>query len=471
MNPKEFFVRHIRGWFPEEQKMPKNLMYIFRGRFNMSMLMPDIGKFSSNVILGIGITYASMVFLQILATFFPFNGVIGLIAWLGSLIAFAFPYFYTNRRQFKFDSLMALKIVLGILIAPFSFYLIYMCELTGLGSFLIVAPTGPGSLLILFVASVFAAIGFVGIYGDRKLLKFCSGVFFIGFLTFIVFRSASSIPFSLRSLFAVSGFLAVGLVGICGDRKYRKLSLCFMALSLLFLVCVPIVNAWQIRRGYGTEWSPFFYSAIYSAYTIPLITVSFAFFVLGSMLILYKRSKTIRNHDLGDITAIAQGNQKLDPTSDNLRADDLKKINTNAKSLGFSVMVLSQLSLIWAAITYTQPEPLSGEVLRYLLMASPFFVVTVVLFTLGFALILYRKSNRLGFLVVTSGSAVLSASIFTQFYRTTVTELMFGYLPLTSHINPYTEFTQPLILASIPLIIIGYVLMLKKRSETGILEA
>ena len=189
--------------------------------------------------------------------------------------------------------------------------------------------------------------------------------------------NVSSIPVSLPSFFAVSAFLAIGLIGIYGDRKYRKLGFCFLTLSLLFLVCVPIVNLWQIRAGYGDVVRPFYYSTIYSVYTIPLILASFSFFVLGSMLILYKKSQTKKMQNICDTKVIEQ-----------------EKFNINSKSLGFSVMVFSQLSFIWAAIVYVQRGLRSWEFSTHPLSALQFVAVGVVLFALGYAFMLKKSRIR-----------------------------------------------------------------------------
>jgi len=299
----------------------------------MTYLMSDIIKFLSNVSIGIGLTYSSMVFLMILSLFFPLNNVTGWIAWLGYVCAFGFAYFYVYKKSFKFDSLM--------------------------------------------------------------ILKSCLGVFFIALFTLVLMFNVSSIPISLPSFFAVSAFLAIGLIGIFGDRKYRKLGFCFLTLSLLFLICVPIVNVWQIRAGYGDVASPFYYSAIYSVYTIPLILTSFSFFVLGTMLILYKKSQTKMIQNMGDTKVIEQEDFKLNSTCNTFgETNGVEKFKTNFKNLGFSFMVFSQLSFIWAAIVYAQRGLRSWEFSTHPISSLQFVVIGVVLFVLGYSFMLKKSRIR-----------------------------------------------------------------------------
>lgn len=282
----------------------------------MTYLMSDTIKFLSKVSIGIGLSYSSVVFLMVLSLFFPLDNVTGPIAWLGYVFAGGFVYFCVLKRSFKF--------------------------------------------------------------GSRMVPKICLGVFIGAFFIFVLMWYVSSIPVSLNSLLAVSLFLAIGLIGIYGDKKYRKLGFCFMALSLLFLVCVPLVNVWQIRAGYGHESYPFYYDTIYDVYTIPLILSSLAFFGLGSILILYKQSQTKKN-------------QK----TDNSKVTKQEKFNISFKNLGFLFMVFSQLSLIWAAIVYSQRGLRSWEFSTYPSSTLQFVVVGVVLFALGLAFMLKKNEQCL----------------------------------------------------------------------------
>lgn len=454
MNLKEFFARYIRGWFPENPRMPKNLMYAFIERWGIAFLLSDITKFLSNVAMGFGLAYSSMMSLRIISLFFPLNGIAGTIAWLVSIIAIGSAYFYVYRRSFNVDSLMVLKIFLAVFfIAPFSFYLIPIFQFTDFGF-----------LPVIFSASAFLAIGLVGIHKDKTFLKICSGVFFIALFSFIIGIKTIFFPISLLpSSFLVSGFLVAGLVGIYGYEKYRKIGFCCMALSLLFLVWVPIVNVWQIRSGYGGELWPFVYSALYSVYTIPLILASFAFFVLGIMLIRYKKAQTAKVQNLGDIPIVEQETFKRD-SAGNLQEETtaLEKININLKSLGFSLILSSQLSIIWAATVYVRWGLRSWEFSIDAFGALPFIAIGVALFALGVASMLYKKPKRLGFLVVASGSVALIAATFAYVYGAGNYYSSDGWGLLLDFVTPYRDFTPPLLLASIVLFVLGYALMLKK---------
>ena len=275
----------------------------------MTYLMSNIMNFLSKVSLGIGLSYSSVVFLMILSLFFPLNNLTGPMAFLGYFSACGFVYLYVLKKSFKFDSSMVPKVCLGVFISAVS--------------------------------------------------------------TFVLMLQVSSIPVSLPSFFAVSMFLAIGLIGIYGDRQHRKLGFCFMALGLLFLVCVPIVNVWQIRGGYGHEGYPFYYDTIYDVYTIPLILASFAFFGLGSILILYRKSQTQKMQKIDDGTLLEQ-----------------ERFSINFGNLGFSFMVFSQLSLVCAAIVYAQRGLRSWEFSTHPSTALQFVVVAAVLFTLGFSFML-----------------------------------------------------------------------------------
>ena len=461
MNIKEFLERYIRGWFPENPRMPNNLMYAFIERWGIAFLLSDIAKFLSNVAMGFGLAYSSMVLLRVLALFFPLNDITGTIAWLVSITAVGSAYFYVYRRSFNVDSLMVLKIFLAVFfIAPFSFYLIPIFQFTDFGF-----------LPRVFIASAFL-VGLVGIHKDKTFLKICSGVFFIALFSYIIGIKTIFSPISLLpSSFVVSGFLVVGLVGIYGYEKYRKIGFCCMALSLLFLVWVPIVNVWQIRSGYGGGFFPFVYSALYSVYTIPLILASFAFFVLGSMLILYEKSQTVKVQNLGDTPIVEQETFKRDSTGNpQEETTALEKININFKSLGFSLILSSQLSIIWAAIVYVHPGLRSWEFSIDAFSALPFIAIGVALFALGVASILYKKPKKLGFLVVASGSVALITATFAYLYGAETYYSSDGWGLLFDFVTPYRDFTPPLLLASIVLFVLGYALMLKKSQKTASTE-
>ena len=451
MNLKEFFTRHLRGWFPEEPKMPENVIYALIGRYYMSTRLSDFIRFLSNISIGIGLAYTSMLGVMALSLFFPVTNVTGTIASLVSIIAIGSTYLYVYRKSFNVDLLLILKFCLSaFFITPFSFYLIPIFLFKEF------------FLPVISLASAFLAIGLVGIHKDKIFLKICSGVFFIGLFTFIVFIMTVSVPVSLFPPFlAIPGFLVVGLVGIYGYEKYRKIGFCCMALSLLFLVCVPIVNVWQIQSSYSNELS----SAIYSVYTIPLILASFAFFVLGITLIRYKKSQTINVHNLSDTKVVKQETFKQDSTG-NLQEETtvVEKNNIDFKNLGFSLILFSQLSIIWAAIVYVQGMGL--EFFPDHLSALPFIAIGVALFALGVASTLYKKPKKLGFLGVASGSATLITATFTYIHETTA-RYSFREETLLSYdlIAPYKDFALTFFLASIALFAVGYALMLRKPQK------
>jgi hypothetical protein len=459
MKPKEFFTRHIRGWFPEDYRMPENMIYASMGRYYMSTRLSDFVRFLSNISIGIGLAYASMMSVMALSLFFPVTNDTGTIASLVSFIAVGFAYLHFYRKSFNVDTLTVLKICLAIFfIAPFSFYSIPLFEFTDFGL-----------LPVIFSASAFLAIGIVGIHRNKTFLKICSGIFFIALFTFIVGIRIMSIPLSLLSSFlTISSFLIAGLVGIYGYKKYRKIGFCCMALSLLFLVWVPIVNVWQIRSGYGGGRFPFVYSALHSVYTVPLILASFAFFVLGITLIIYKKSQTINVQNLGD-TPIAEQETFKQDTTGNIQEETTAagKTNINFKSLGFSLILFSQLSIIWAAIFYVYQGFRSWELYIDAFSALPFLTIGVALFALGVASLLYKKPKKLGFLVVASGSAALITAAFAYTYDTQTSYSSDGWGLLFDSVTPYREFTQPLLLASIALFAVGYILMLKKSQKTA----
>lgn len=427
----------------------------------MAYLISDIIKFLSNVSIGIGLSFSSMAalaLLRLLEIYFESNT--SLIAYMGIvLFVLGCGCFYMYKKIFKFDSFPALELCSVILSTILTFALMSTAQITGF-------------LSLLLATFCFLTVAIVGIYRNNRVFKICSIVFFsiISFFVLQIFV-LHMLPSFFPYLLTASGFLAVGIVGISRDINCRKLGFCFMVLSLLFLVCVPIVNVWQIRGGYGGEGWSFFYRPIYNVFTIPLILVSVVFFVLGSMLILYKRSQTIRRQDLVDATVTEQENFKHDSACSTLgETNGAKKVNITCKSVGFSFMVLSQLSFVWAAIVYTQPGLRSWEFGMYPLNALPFVAIGVALFALGFGLMLYKESTRLGFFLVASGSVVLIIAGFAYVYETEFKELVFGYVPLIHHINPYRDFTLPLIFLSLVPLVLGYALMLNKSLKKNTLR-
>ena len=231
--------------------------------------------------------------------------------------------------------------------------------------------------------------------------------------------------------FALAGIISFIAVFLFVNRAPRKLSFSFIAAGFLSLIVVPIVNTYKIPVMHlGTEFS----SAPYEGYTIPLILVSSAYFLLSIIVLLYKK--------LPNWTLLRMS--------------------------GFFLVVLSPMSLIVAAIAYAPLGPMPpffivpGTELRDFTL--PLVFVSIGLFALGSALILYRKSSSYGFLGLTLGSSILFICGFTYAYKTYITELVFGYVPVGRYIYPIREYTLPLFLASTVLLAAGYLLIVKKKS-------
>jgi hypothetical protein len=231
--------------------------------------------------------------------------------------------------------------------------------------------------------------------------------------------------------FAFAGIIAFIAVLLFVNRAPRKLGLSFIAAGLLSLIVVPIVNAYKIPVMHlGTE----FYSAPYESYTIPLILVSSAFFLLSSTVLLHKKFPNW----------------------------------TNLRITGFLLTALGPMSLFAAAIAYAPMGPIppfsiipQTELRDFTL---PFIFVSIALCALGSAFILYRKSSSHGFLGLTLGSGVLIVGGFTYAYKTYITELVFGYVPVGHYIYPIREYALPLFLVGAAFLATGYLLMVKKKS-------
>ncbi len=335
----------------------------------------------------------------------------------------------------------------------------------------LITKTKLGEILTL-EGLILCVLGFACIYAYKKSLKFdflmvlkiCSGVFLSVILSFATIIHICPIQGLMPSLFAASTFFAIGFIGIYGDRKYRKLGFSFMTLSLLFLIGVIIANVYQeVVSRFGSTWI----STPYQGYTMPLIIVSIAFFVLGCTLILHKKFQTITKQNLDNTKTLEEKNIKCDSNYNNQTETSLmKKPTINLKSLGFSFIVFSPLIIIWAAILYRPDEVFIGSVpvsIYAVEDALPIGLIGVALFALGFGLMFYKKSMRLGFFLVASGSIVLIIAGFAYRYETEYTELVFGYVPLINRLNPYREFTLPLIIASLVAFVLGYILMGKKE--------
>ncbi|MGD9130209.1 MAG: hypothetical protein PVH73_01380 [Candidatus Bathyarchaeota archaeon] len=328
---------------------------------------------------------------------------------------------------------------------------------------------------------IFFALGIAVIYAYKKSIKFnslmliktCSGFFLSVICPFAFLYYVFPIGGFVPLLFAASSFFAIGLVGVYGDRKYRKLGFCYLTTSLLFLIGAPFVNFYKINvidklREINSV------TAVYREYTLPFILVSIAFFILGCTLILYRKFQTTTKQNLDDVKIAEQEKIKRDSTCNNQReTNGVKRSTINFKSLGFSFMVFSPLILIWAAIIYRSAGvwrgtvPVVGNLVD---CALPVGLIGVALFALGFGLMLYKKSARLRFFLVASGSVVLIIAGFAYIHEIEFTELVFGYVPLRHHINPYRDFTLPLILASLVPLILGYISMLNKSLKKNTLR-
>jgi hypothetical protein len=124
------------------------------------------------------------------------------------------------------------------------------------------------------------------------------------------------------------------------------------------------------------------------------------------------------------------------------------------------------LSLIGAAVVYapTGPTPLTFSVPSTPLQeyTLAFILASIAFFVLGLGLVLYAKSEKLGFFLVVVGSLALFIAAFAYGYRTDITELVFGYVPLTRAISPYREYALPIAMASAVLLVVGYAFLVRK---------
>jgi hypothetical protein len=231
--------------------------------------------------------------------------------------------------------------------------------------------------------------------------------------------------------FAFAGIIAFVALLLFVNRTPRKLGFSFIAAGLLSLLVVPIVNGYKIPVMHlGTE----FYSAPYEGYTMPLILVSAAFFLLGSIVFLYKKFPNW----------------------------------THLGVAGIFLVVFSPMSLIAAAIAYAPMGPIppfstipETELRDFTL---PLIFVSIAFFALGSALILYRKSKSHGFLGLTLGSGAFFIGGFAYAYKIYITELVFGYVPVGRYIYPIREYTLLLFLVGAAFLAAGYLLVLKEKS-------
>ena len=283
-------------------------------------------------------------------------------------------------------------------------------------------------------------------------------------LTLIVFLQAPCDGLAL--LFIGSGFFSVGLICVYIERKPKKLGFSFMILSLLFLIGVPLVNGYQIMasRGIFGSWI----ATPYEGYAIPLILVTVAFFLLGCVSILYMKFLAIRK-SLVDTTIIKQKRTEEYYTYE--KREELigaRKFFVSSCDAGFICLVFGSLCLIGAAVMYAPsgPTPISwtipGTPSRELTLSLIIFGAA--LFALGFNFILYQKSERFSFLVGLLGSLVLMFAAFAHGYRImAIADFSFFGEPVLYPVNPFREFTLPIVLAGILFVVFSCALMLRKR--------
>jgi hypothetical protein len=278
-------------------------------------------------------------------------------------------------------------------------------------------------------------------------------------------------PFDgLALLFIGSGFFSVGLICVYIERKPKKLGFSFMILSLLFLIGVPLVNGYQIMASRGVYGS--WIATPYEGYTIPLILVTVAFFLLGCVSILYMKFLAIRK-SLVDTTIIKQKRTEEDCTYE--KREELigaRKFFVSSCDAGFICLVIGSLCLIGAAVMYAPsgPTPISwtipGTFSKELTLSLIIFGAA--LFALGFNFILYQKSERFSFLVGLLGSLVLMFAAFAHGYRImAVGDFSFFGEPVLYPVNPFREFTLPIVLVGILFVVFSCALMFRKRWVWG----
>jgi hypothetical protein len=263
----------------------------------------------------------------------------------------------------------------------------------------------------------------------------------------------------LALLFVGSGFFSVGLLGAYINRKPKKMGLYFVILGLLFLLGVPLVNLYQVTAQRWGTWI----ATPYQGYTLPIFLVCAAFCLLGCASTLYTRlSKKVGSVELVQQESLEQVSvcEKQEQTIVSIKVRNFNK-------LGFICMVLSSLSLIFAAIAYApmSPSPIAWSVpettFREYIISM--IISCVALFVLGFTFMFHQKPRRFGFRLAILGSFALMFAAFLHGFRIqAVGNWDFGdYL---YPINPFREYTIPTLLASGILLVIGYALMLKKRT-------
>jgi len=268
----------------------------------------------------------------------------------------------------------------------------------------------------------------------------------------------------LALLFLGSGFSAIGLVGVYARKSPKKLGIFFMILSSIFLLGIPLVNEYEVL---ATRWGTWI-ATPYEGYTIPLILVGAAFFLLGCGLIFLKKSWDAKGWML-DTKQFELNKTEQDTTHEtNVPETVAKKCDIFSGNLGFMCLILGSLGLILAAAVYAPngPTPLIWGIgqtpSRELTLAL--IILSAALFILGPILVLYEKSKGLGLYLGVLGSLFLVAAGFAHGFRMDVAELVFGHVQVIHRINPFREFTLVLVMASFPFFVLSYMLMLRRTA-------
>ena len=281
----------------------------------------------------------------------------------------------------------------------------------------------------------------------------------------VIFLQASAQDLAL--MFIGSGFFAVSLAGIYAKKKPEQLGFSFMILSLLFLICVPIINEYQIivsRHGFYWIATP------YEGYTIPFILASIAFFALSWASILFVKSgQSWQNSN--EANQIEQDNVKQNSISaEQKELNEIRKSTITSNGLGLSSLVLSSLCLIGAAVVYAPMgpsptsysvpgTPLEGYALAFVLASAGFFVF-------GLALMLYQKSKKLGFFSAALASLFLFSAAFADGYKARITEVVFDDVKVVRFVNPYREYALPIVLVSVVFLALSFPSMSRAKSKT-----
>jgi len=264
--------------------------------------------------------------------------------------------------------------------------------------------------------------------------------------------------------FLGSGFFAIGLIRVYIEKRPKQLGFFFTILSLLFLIGVIIVNIYQVLASrFGSTWV----ATPYQGYTISLILVSGAFFLLSCVSFLHMKlglSKSVE-----ETTIISQERNHGDHTNE--KRDGIiwaKKFCISYCDTGFILLIFSSLSLIFAAVLYAPAGPFMGSIPRTSSreLTLPLIIFSIASLTLGFNFILFKRVVRFGFLLGILGSFFLIASSFVDGYDPIVNLLDIGFVPMGSgYINPLGEYASLLFLTSLPFLVIGYTIMLRNRRK------